>query len=163
MGLKGYRLWATGQIDSTCRAPPGARAARCSQPARSAHKLHFLKKQNFETRYRTSEKQSADAILDTRLTRQALDMIGSPRVATRCLQAMGGSTELSLYSPRHRRPIRPHQGRIHDGLRHQQRGGRTALHDRDPAVGHGLDARLRGSHQRQIRGAAVQAAFHSKV
>jgi hypothetical protein len=22
MGLKGYRLWATGQLDSTCRAPP---------------------------------------------------------------------------------------------------------------------------------------------
>jgi hypothetical protein len=22
MGLKGYRLWATGHLDSTCRAPP---------------------------------------------------------------------------------------------------------------------------------------------
>jgi hypothetical protein len=22
MGLKGYRLWAMGEIDSTCRAPP---------------------------------------------------------------------------------------------------------------------------------------------
>jgi hypothetical protein len=22
MGLKGYRLWAMGQLDSTCRAPP---------------------------------------------------------------------------------------------------------------------------------------------
>jgi hypothetical protein len=22
IGLKGYRLWATGQLDSTCRAPP---------------------------------------------------------------------------------------------------------------------------------------------
>jgi hypothetical protein len=22
MGLKGYRLWATVQLDSTCRAPP---------------------------------------------------------------------------------------------------------------------------------------------
>jgi hypothetical protein len=31
MGLKGYRLWAMGQLDSTCRAPPrapsGTRAA----------------------------------------------------------------------------------------------------------------------------------------
>jgi hypothetical protein len=25
MGLKGYRLWAMGQLDSTCRAPPRAR------------------------------------------------------------------------------------------------------------------------------------------
>jgi hypothetical protein len=24
MGLKGYRLWAMGQLDSTCRAPPRA-------------------------------------------------------------------------------------------------------------------------------------------
>ena len=24
MGLKGYRLWAMGQLDSTCRAPPCA-------------------------------------------------------------------------------------------------------------------------------------------
>ena len=23
MGLKGYRLWVMGQLDSTCRAPPG--------------------------------------------------------------------------------------------------------------------------------------------
>jgi hypothetical protein len=23
MGLKGYRLWVIGQLDSTCRAPPG--------------------------------------------------------------------------------------------------------------------------------------------
>jgi hypothetical protein len=22
MGLKGYRLWAMGKLDSTCRAPP---------------------------------------------------------------------------------------------------------------------------------------------
>jgi hypothetical protein len=22
MGLKGYRLWVMGQLDSTCRAPP---------------------------------------------------------------------------------------------------------------------------------------------
>jgi hypothetical protein len=25
MGLKGYRLWDMGQLDSTCRAPPFAR------------------------------------------------------------------------------------------------------------------------------------------
>jgi hypothetical protein len=24
MGLKGYRLWAMGQLDSTCSAPPRA-------------------------------------------------------------------------------------------------------------------------------------------
>jgi hypothetical protein len=28
MGLKGYRLWAMGQLDSTCRAPPQARGGR---------------------------------------------------------------------------------------------------------------------------------------
>jgi hypothetical protein len=27
MGLKGYRLWAMGQLDSTCRAPPSPAAA----------------------------------------------------------------------------------------------------------------------------------------
>jgi hypothetical protein len=26
MGLKGYRLWAMGQLESTCRAPPRAAA-----------------------------------------------------------------------------------------------------------------------------------------
>jgi hypothetical protein len=25
MGLKGYRLWVMGQLDSTCRAPPRRR------------------------------------------------------------------------------------------------------------------------------------------
>jgi hypothetical protein len=25
MGLKGYRLWDMGQLDSTCRAPPNER------------------------------------------------------------------------------------------------------------------------------------------
>jgi hypothetical protein len=28
MGLKGYRLWVMGQLDSTCRAPPRCRGAR---------------------------------------------------------------------------------------------------------------------------------------
>jgi hypothetical protein len=28
MGLKGYRLWAMGQLDSTCRAPPPRPAPR---------------------------------------------------------------------------------------------------------------------------------------
>ena len=27
MGLKDYRLWAMGQLDSTCRAPPRAKPA----------------------------------------------------------------------------------------------------------------------------------------
>jgi hypothetical protein len=27
MGLKGYRLWVMGQLDSTCRAPPGTKNA----------------------------------------------------------------------------------------------------------------------------------------
>jgi hypothetical protein len=31
MGLKGYRLWVMGQLDSTCRAPP-RRTRRTAQP-----------------------------------------------------------------------------------------------------------------------------------
>jgi hypothetical protein len=27
MGLKGYRLWAMGHLESTCRAPPGTTTA----------------------------------------------------------------------------------------------------------------------------------------
>ena len=39
MGLKGYRLWAMGQLDSTCRAPPrrhrsAPRSAQTPQPQR---------------------------------------------------------------------------------------------------------------------------------
>jgi hypothetical protein len=33
MGLKGYRLWAMGQLDSTCRAPPWKKSFR-SPPVR---------------------------------------------------------------------------------------------------------------------------------
>jgi hypothetical protein len=40
MGLKGYRLWVMGQLDSTCRAPPRA-GRRASQRAsqREARRL----------------------------------------------------------------------------------------------------------------------------
>jgi hypothetical protein len=49
MGLKGYRLWAMGQLDSTCRAPPTPppplRDMRSAKPLCSERcsKLHFLK------------------------------------------------------------------------------------------------------------------------
>jgi hypothetical protein len=33
MGLKGYRLWVMGQLDSTCRAPPSDDVARRSKPS----------------------------------------------------------------------------------------------------------------------------------
>jgi hypothetical protein len=33
MGLKVYRLWAMGQLDTTCRAPPWARASPRSRRA----------------------------------------------------------------------------------------------------------------------------------
>jgi hypothetical protein len=32
MGLKGYRLWAMGQLDSTCRAPPRSCSGTGSSP-----------------------------------------------------------------------------------------------------------------------------------
>jgi hypothetical protein len=41
MGLKGYRLWATGQLDSTCRAPP-LHSGRLLYNLQSAVSLHFL-------------------------------------------------------------------------------------------------------------------------
>jgi hypothetical protein len=40
MGLKGYRLWAMGQLDSTCRAPPRA-APPSAPPRRSGTNLHL--------------------------------------------------------------------------------------------------------------------------
>jgi hypothetical protein len=40
MGLKGYRLWGMGQLDSTCRAPP-----RCSGTS-----WIWLRKQTLESR-----------------------------------------------------------------------------------------------------------------
>jgi hypothetical protein len=36
MGLKGYRLWAMGQLDSTCKAPPRPTRTRCARPAAPA-------------------------------------------------------------------------------------------------------------------------------
>jgi hypothetical protein len=36
MGLKGYRLWVMGQLDSTCRAPPEALAALHHPPLHEA-------------------------------------------------------------------------------------------------------------------------------
>jgi hypothetical protein len=38
MGLKGYRLWVMGQLDSTCRAPPRGRAGErgVNRPERGA-------------------------------------------------------------------------------------------------------------------------------
>jgi hypothetical protein len=33
MGLKGYRLWAMGQLDSTCRAPPRVMSVSRSEQA----------------------------------------------------------------------------------------------------------------------------------
>jgi hypothetical protein len=33
MGLKGYRLWVMGQLDSTCRAPPREPAAAAAAAA----------------------------------------------------------------------------------------------------------------------------------
>jgi hypothetical protein len=38
MGLKGYRLWAMGQLDSTCRAPP---ISSLYFPLRSGRRLHL--------------------------------------------------------------------------------------------------------------------------
>jgi hypothetical protein len=59
MGLKGYRLWAMGQLDSTCRAPPlrapagigdtvqppcaAAAAAACAAPRVVALQVVYLK------------------------------------------------------------------------------------------------------------------------
>jgi hypothetical protein len=54
MGLKGYRLWVMGQLDSTCRAPPrrSSRAlARPAAPRRSAAVQVAFVKANFETRF----------------------------------------------------------------------------------------------------------------
>jgi hypothetical protein len=36
MGLKGYRLWAMGQLDSTCRAPPRTAPRAATLPLRFA-------------------------------------------------------------------------------------------------------------------------------
>jgi hypothetical protein len=45
MGLKGYRLWAMGQLDSTCRAPPrgAARRAALAVAAQVAFERQTLK------------------------------------------------------------------------------------------------------------------------
>jgi hypothetical protein len=44
MGLKGYRLWATGQLDSTCRAPPRLPVHKHGgvESARQGHALAVL-------------------------------------------------------------------------------------------------------------------------
>jgi hypothetical protein len=46
MGLKGYRLWVMGQLDSTCRAPPrvGAVSVRHGDHRGVAAQLAFVRK-----------------------------------------------------------------------------------------------------------------------
>jgi hypothetical protein len=36
MGLKGYRLWGMGQLDSTCRSPPRRATACVAVPSNSS-------------------------------------------------------------------------------------------------------------------------------
>jgi hypothetical protein len=51
MGLKGYRLWVMGQIDSTCRAPPRLERVEIPEPRGvAAHKSTHFEAQGFETR-----------------------------------------------------------------------------------------------------------------
>jgi hypothetical protein len=40
MGLKGYRLWDMGQLDSTCRAPPQRELLRHLLAVRLAEAVH---------------------------------------------------------------------------------------------------------------------------
>jgi hypothetical protein len=51
MGLKVYRLWVMGQLDSTCRAPPwphmGFKHCPVSESQTYQYKLHS-RKSNFE-------------------------------------------------------------------------------------------------------------------
>ena len=42
MGLKGYRLWFMGQLDSTCRAPPPG-AVNAARTREVAVQLEFVK------------------------------------------------------------------------------------------------------------------------
>jgi hypothetical protein len=61
MGLKGYRLWGMGQLDSTCRAPPGvtgreydtaaAAAAAVALPPASSARLQGLDTTRHISRY----------------------------------------------------------------------------------------------------------------
>jgi hypothetical protein len=51
MGLKGYRLWSMGQLDSTCRAPPRRREGelQAGDPAPRCSAAGCIRKANFET------------------------------------------------------------------------------------------------------------------
>jgi hypothetical protein len=42
MGLKGYRLWVMGQLDSTCRAPSLLESARFGDPTLELYKSENL-------------------------------------------------------------------------------------------------------------------------
>jgi hypothetical protein len=44
MGLKGYRLWVMGQLDSTCRAPPRQDAEDEVPMRNAAHTLYRFEK-----------------------------------------------------------------------------------------------------------------------
>jgi hypothetical protein len=46
MGLKGYRLWVMGQLDSTCRAPPLGKV-----PVRDVAVQVEVENPNFETSF----------------------------------------------------------------------------------------------------------------
>jgi hypothetical protein len=74
MGLKGYRLWAMGQLDSTCRAPPHPRVLV----------LYPLKIAATLFRAVVVAKLS----LKKHMLKPGYHIKGS-RVETRCFQAMG--------------------------------------------------------------------------
>jgi hypothetical protein len=42
MGLKGYRLWVMGQLDSTCRAPPLGSSLGVAEQADTSDKSNYF-------------------------------------------------------------------------------------------------------------------------
>jgi hypothetical protein len=87
MGLKGYRLWDMGQLDSTCRAPPwlatptsrraASRLAGRPPPPRKIYKLGIRKQ----------------------ALKQSFHLIGESVDETGRFRAMGLAIRCNVYSP----------------------------------------------------------------
>jgi hypothetical protein len=90
MGLKGYRLWAMGQLDSTCRAPPRSATAAGRRLFNLNHRRNGVSHQlthNLHLRHHRLD-VTAQVVFESKGLKPGDHFMG-PRVETRRLSSYG--------------------------------------------------------------------------